>query len=104
MSFTGNENHLITLAEASAMTANYRASVAAGATIAHYFGKTDIEAIFNQAGCVGMRVYYAIDGNGAKQLVVVGVDANENDLYNGLIADRGSPCPAYCSTPNPLNS
>lgn len=104
MSFTGNENHDITLQEASEWTANYRNSVPAGTVIAHYFGKTAIQNILDQSGCVGIRIYYAINDLGEKQLVVVGVNADENDLYQGLLADKSRPCPNYCSASNPLNS
>ncbi len=104
MSFTGNENHDFPLGTASEWTANYRNSNPSTSTKAHYFGKTAIQSIFDQAGCVGMRIYYALDENGAKQLIIVGVDADGNDLYNGLLAERGYPCPTYCSAANPLNS
>jgi hypothetical protein len=103
MSFTGNEDHSITLAEASAWTKTYR-TANPQAIKGHFFGKTAIQAILNQADCVGMRLYYAIDDKGQKQIIVVGVDANENDLYNGLLAERSRPCPPYCGTGNPLNT
>lgn len=104
MSFTGHEDHSITLAEASEWTANYRATISSGGTIASFYGKDAIQAILDQSGCVGIRIYYAIDDLGNKQLVLVGADSNENDLYEGLLAERGTPCPTYCSSANPLNS
>lgn len=104
MNFTGNENHDIPLSEAAEWTANYRATVPTGTVIAHYFGKEAIKAIFDQNGCVGMRVYYAIDGSGAKQLIICGVKDNLDDIYDGLLADRNFPCPAACGALNPLNS
>ncbi|MCC6369602.1 MAG: hypothetical protein IT236_01215 [Bacteroidia bacterium] len=104
MSFTGHEDHSITLAEASEWTANYRATISSGGTIAHFFGKDAIQAILDQSGCVGIRIYYAIDDLGNKQLVLVGANADENDLYEGLLADRALACPINCSSPNPLNS
>lgn len=104
MTFTGNENHDFPLDTASQWTANYRNSVPAGTTIAHYFGKTAIQEIFAQEGCVGMRIYYALDQNGNKQLIIVGVNAAGNDLYTGLIAERSLVCPQDCSSANPLNT
>src|SRR4051812_39537894 len=104
MSFTGNEEHSISLATASAMTKNYRDTVSANATIAHYFGKSELQSVLNQSDCVGLRMYYAIDANGKKQLVIVGVNSSENDLYNGLLLDRSMCCPENCSTANPLNT
>ena len=103
MTFTGNENHGISLTQASAMTKNYRDSASATTTIAFYFGKTAIQDILNQEGCVGIRIYKAIDENSEEQLVLTGVNSSGNDLYNGLLADRSLKCPAYCSASNPLN-
>lgn len=96
MSFTGHENHDITLAEATAWTANYRKTVAASATKAHFFGKDAIQAILDQTDSVGIRIYYALDPEGRQQLIVVGVNAGENDLYQGLLAERSFPCPPAC--------
>lgn len=104
MTFTGNENHDFPLSTASEWTANYRNSVPAGTAIAHYFGKTAIQEIFAQEGCVGMRIYYALDQLGKKQLIIVGVDSAGNDLYNGLLAERSIVCPQDCSAANPLNT
>lgn len=102
--FTGNEDHDFPLATASQWTKNYRDSVTPGTVIAHYFGKDFIQQIFAQSGCVGMRIYYALDEAGQKQLIITGVDSNGNDLYNGKLAERSMPCPSDCSTANPLNS
>lgn len=104
MTFTGNEPHDFPLDTASQWTANYRTSVPSGTPIAHYFGKTAIQEIFAQEGCVGMRIYYALDSNGNKQLIIVGVNSAGNDLYNGLIAERSIVCPQDCSAANPLNT
>ena len=104
MSFTGNEDHSIPLATASQWTKNYRDANPSGVTIAHFYGKEAIMAILSQANCVGIRIYYALDDNGAKQLILVGANAAENDLYNGLLAERSVKCPEQCSSANPLNS
>lgn len=103
MTFTGDENHDIPLQEASQWTANYR-NANPGQILGHYFGSSAITSILAQAGCVGIRMYYAITDQGVKQLVLVGVDANGNDLYNGLLADRSYNCPPVCGVSNPLNS
>lgn len=103
MSFTGTEKHDITLAEAADWTRTYRVENP-GATKGHFYGKTAIQNILNQTGCVGIRIYYAIDNNGAKQLIIVGANSVENDLYNGLLAERSVTCPPRCGVNNPLNS
>jgi len=104
MTFTGNENHDISLTQAAEWTENFRNTITSGQTIAHYFGKAAIMAILNQSGCVGIREYYALDDTGKKQIIVVGVDANGNDLYQGLLAERSITCPLDCSAANPLNT
>ena len=103
MSFTGNENHFIDLQTASEWTANYR-NANPGAIKGHFFGKKAIKDILNQEECVGMRIYYALDENGVDQLILVGVTADENDLFEGLLAERSFPCPPRCGVDNPLNS
>lgn len=103
MSYTGNEGEEITLTEAAAMTAAYR-SANPNAVKGHYFGEVLLKNICNQTGCVGIRFYYGIDTNGAKQLVAVGVDANGDDMTSGKIGDRSLPCPDSCSRSNALNS
>jgi hypothetical protein len=103
MGFTGHEDHDIPLSTASAWTKNYRIANP-GQTLGNFFGKDAIEAILAQDTCVGIRIYYALDDTGAKQLIIVGADSNENDLYNGLLAERALLCPPNCSTSNPLNS
>ena len=102
MPFTGHENHNIPLAEAAEWTRNYRNSNP-GAIQGHFFGKDAIVAILAQDSCVGIRIYYALDTAGVKQLIITGVTADENDLYNGLLAERSIQCPPNCGGGNPLN-
>jgi hypothetical protein len=105
MSFTGNEGDYISLTDGSSYTAAYRAANP-GSTQGHFFGSTKIKALLAQSGCVGLRFYHGIDTNGLKQLVVVGVDKNENDLTTGasLILDKSVLCPPNCGPANSLNS
>lgn len=97
--FTGSEGEEITLAEGAEWTANYRAANPT-AIKAHFFGSTILNDILSQEDCVGLRMYYAIDGDGGKELVIVGVDANGNDQTTGIVADRSRPCPDYCDSGN----
>lgn len=103
MSFTGKENHDITLAEAAAWTANYRGKNPAPAVKAHFFGKDAIQAILDQENCVGIRIYYALDPKGVKQLIIVGADEAERDLFEGKLAERSWPCPPFCDSNSPLS-
>jgi len=103
MSFNGNEGQFVTLAEASQWTANFRETSCFQGIHAQFYGKSKIQDILRQPGCVGIRVYRALDDLGVPIVVLVGTDANENDLYNGLILEKGTQCPPYCGGDgNPL--
>jgi hypothetical protein len=102
MSFNPNENHSITLADASVMTKAYR-DANINSKIGGFFSKDAVMAILNQAECVGLKYYFAIN-NGNLTLVLCGAKADENDLYQGLLAEFAKPCPSHCSSSNPLNS
>lgn len=104
MSFNGNEGARITLNEASKLTKNYRDQAGLDPTLSHYVGGNLIQSILDQVGCVGLRTYYAIAEDGKKQLVFVGVDQEENDLYFGVLVDKTLLCPPLCPRKNPLNS
>lgn len=101
MTFTGDEAEEFPLETAGQWTANYRAANP-NKIKAHFFGYKIIKKILAQEGCVGIRCYHALDDKGVQQLIMVGADANQNDLINGIIAEVARPCPPYCSTPNPL--
>ena len=104
MSFNGNEGEFVTLSDASRWTANYRNTIQPGEIIASFAGKEKLLELLNQEGCMGARIYYAINDEGKKNLVIVGADENENDLENGLILERTVSCPPFCSKKNRLNS
>ena len=104
MAFNGSEGEQVTLNEASAWTENFRETITHGDTLGHFFGKDIINKILDQPGCMGIRIYYGLEENGAKNLVLAGVMANEDDLVNGVLGDRSVPCPHYCGSPNALNS
>lgn len=103
MEFTGNESEQITKTEAIAWTSNYR-TANPNSTKAHAFGKNKIEELLDQTDCVGFRAYYAIDNTGAKQLVLVGINEDGEDLHDGIILDKSVPCPVACDEASPLNS
>jgi hypothetical protein len=104
MSFNGNEGGFITLREGSEMTKRYRDTIQPGEVIGVFMGKEKIKAILDQSECEGIRCYFAINEVGKKTLVYVGVDKDENDITEGLIADLAHICPPICSKPNGLNS
>lgn len=103
MSFNGSEGEAITLEEGSSWTKNWREGKESGDPNAVFFGREKLQAILAQSECVGIRIYFAIDDDGQKTLVLVGANADENDQTNGMILDRGLSCPPYCPTGGGLN-
>lgn len=108
----GNEDHSITLEEAAKLTRRFQNTPFAiigtitGPTIAEAFGRDAIEAILDQSGCTGIRIYYGLDllPSPSIKLVLVGVNSDGDDLYEGELVEKGDRCPGGCSSPNPLNS
>lgn len=102
MSFTGNEDHGMSLEEAAKLTKKFRDSASAATMLGGFFGKTAISSILNQTGCVGMRIYNALLEDGAATYVLVGVDAAGEDLEDGEIAEITLPCPPNCPVSSTL--
>lgn len=104
--FNGTEGSAIELEQAAAWTANYRKEAIADAsgtvTKAHFYGREILQKLLDQEGCMGIRMYYARDENGQKQLVLVGADAEGNDMQ-GMVVDTGKICPPDCDTGGNLN-
>jgi hypothetical protein len=103
MSFTGQEDHSISLDAATKLTENFRNSQTGNAILGGYFAQETLKRILDQAGCVGIRIYYAQSDAGVKQYVAVGVTSNQEDLYDGEIAQHSLQCPPYCALASPLN-
>ena len=101
--FTGNEDQSISLTTGSTLTKAYR-DANPGQTLGNYFGKSILQSILAQSGCVGVRIYYALNSTGEKELVITGVTADGNDLCNGVLGDKTFRSPPYSSVNNPLNS
>jgi hypothetical protein len=104
MSFNGNEGSVISLTDASDLTANYRATISPGDRLGLFVGRNRLLDILNQTGCMGVRICFGIDKNGDPELVLVGADSNEDDMEKGVIVDHLSPCPPRCGKSNALNS
>lgn len=91
----------ITLSKGASFTAAYRAAHPTWIK-GHLFGKDILNDILGQSGCMGIRMYYGLEG-GVQQLVLVGVDASGNDMTTGIIGDKSDACPNVCGTANSLN-
>ena len=107
VSFNSAVGDPLDLATAKRWTENFRQRMSKADEIrSHYFGNEIIQGILSQSGCVGIRIYYALDDNGDKKLLVVGVDSSGKDLLpadgarvedeGNTIADYSLPCPTLC--------
>lgn len=77
---------------------------------ATYFDNAFLQKFMEQPHCVGLRFYQAADSNKERHIIVVGVDADGNDILkvkdsngqltgeDGLVGNWGHRCPDYCST------
>lgn len=61
-----------------------------------WFEKEYVVAMLEQENCAGIRFYFALNKEDRLDVVLVGVDANGDDLPGSYSADRSWPCPPYC--------
>lgn len=101
MSFNGTEGKVISLADGAEITQNWR-NEHANESKAVFFGKDHIEDLLRQTGCVGIRIYYAINESNDYTMVLVGTNEDEDDMTE-LVIDTGMRCPPRCAQPNSLN-
>lgn len=112
-------SNLISLEDAIAMTSEYRKEkdsiLAEGVSpdvlpICETFNKTDFQTVLDQTGCVGVRVYFGMKTGKEISVVVVGVNADDEDMistvnpaYADKILDMGNRCPIVCPPKSDLN-
>ncbi|HRP52447.1 MAG TPA: hypothetical protein PLI97_02950 [Fluviicola sp.] len=101
MSFDGTEGAQITLGDAGNLTKEYRDNNSG--TKGAFIGSDEINAILGQTGCKGIRVYFTQSSTGVKSIVMVGADADENDLTDYVVGEAIK-CPTCCGRSNKLNS
>ena len=93
-----NSGGEITLKEAQDLISAFQTKFPTEAK-AFYVGSNHLDAITNQEHCIGVRIYNAYDdANKTNTVVLVGVDKQGNDMKNGVIVDRTTPCPPSCPT------
>lgn len=97
MACTGNEGSSIPSATAVTWIAAFKNANPNGIW-AHLFGKNVLANVFNQSGCVGLRVHHAIDPQGARKMILYGVNADGVGLTT-YIAEFSLPCPPTCGRP-----
>jgi hypothetical protein len=72
----------------------------------------DLTQVLAEEGVQDIRTYFGVDGSGQPHLMVVGVDANGNDMIDQdqlvnqkndwHIYDFSLPCPSTCDVKSPL--
>jgi len=92
----------ITLKEALDYIGQYRANPLDTSIKGWLFEASIYEAILNQAECSGVRNYLARTEAGELTLVLVGVTNEGRDITEGVIAEKGLPCPPYCDVQSTL--
>ena len=110
-------NHFIDLKRAIELTTIYRNNKGNMVTpdfseslhISETFDAAAIKAILDQPGCVKFRSYFGMDEEKKTCLIFVGVNANDEDMVegvyaNGLLVEEGERCPPICPPVSPLNA
>ena len=114
-------SHFITLAEAKALTSNFKKShekllhadfKGKGALpVCETFSREAFDVVLAKPGCKGLRIYFAMDNTDMVKVVIVGVNEKNEDMITvsegkddpSDIIDQGTRCPVSCPPPSPLN-
>jgi hypothetical protein len=67
-----------------------------------HFPRAVLDQLLGQPGCEGVRFYFGTKADGTPTLVFVGMDENERDMTDGLIAEDFFPCPPFCDATSAL--
>ena len=68
-----------------------------------FVGENKINQILSQPDCIGIRIYNGFNiAENRLSHVLVGVNANGQDMADGIIVDRMVPCPTMCDSSSPL--
>ncbi len=103
MSFNGTEGKRIPSDTAKRWEEKWK-EANPGAIEAIFFGKDKLREFLDEPGCMGLRIYFAINDDGDHRLVLYGASADENNMLPSAEGkdggsgplDDGSPCPPSC--------
>ncbi|WP_445712052.1 hypothetical protein [Flavobacterium sp.] len=102
MSINKNSGSEISLSDAVELTKQFQNKFPKEIK-ASFFGLNSLNLILKQEGCVGVRIYNGYDVDLERfSPVLVGVNAEGKDMTDGVIVDKGVPCPTYCDPKSPL--
>ena len=97
-----SNGEIITKEEGKTMVDAYQNSYPSNKK-AYLYDSALIQTILNQSGVTGIRIYNGERSNGDTCVVLVGTNAAGDDLTDGVIVERGSPCPTKCPTSSYFN-
>lgn len=102
MTINNNSGEVILLNEAIDYTHSFQQNNPQ--SIKSYFaGVNKINEILGQEDCIGIRFYSGLDPiTGIKNLVLVGVNQDGEDLTAGVIVEKLITCPSICPTNSAL--
>lgn len=102
MAINSNSSDQITLEEAIAYTHNAQTAFPEQPK-SFFVGINKLNLILEQQGCIGVRIYNGYsEKEHIKNLVLVGVDSEGEDMTNGVILERLVICPRFCPKNSPL--
>lgn len=83
---------------------NWRNNLPKEPAKAHLIQKQALLDVMEPADVVAVRAYLAVDNDGVQKLVIVGVDANDQDLIDDshILVDHSKPCPPNCGIESQL--
>ena len=104
MAFNGDEGKMIDAATAQKWIDNYQTKVNdPNATKSVFFGFRRLSELFGEDGSMGIRVFFAIDDEGAQTVVLASCNAKQQTMakldgssLSGLVLDFGIKCPPSC--------
>ena len=94
--FKGNEPHEVSAEQGKGYIRAWRGQNQAARVRAHFFGRDVLVKMLAEPNVVGLRFHHARGAKGDETLVITGVDADGDDLWQGTIAQQAMPCPPYC--------
>jgi hypothetical protein len=95
-------DHRISLDAAAALTRRYREGAGKDPVKAGAFHADQVKQLLAQTGCVALRIYYARQEDSTPAMVLVGLDANDQEL-SGMLLEFCFPCPPFCTDGSALN-
>ena len=112
-------SQFITLQQAIEMTTRYRENKDQILTdlfkgkdilpVCETFDRQTFDQVLSQPDCQKIRLYLSMDKELKLRMIIVGVNAKDEDILppaaddGGSIGEQGFPCPPYCPPTSPLN-